>query len=208
MGDSGAAVAVALTIFGFVMGALPLAVWLGRAGLKKDIRAYGDHNPGAFNVLRAGGVMWGGLAIALEISKGALPVGLASTVFGVEGWGLVACAIAPVVGHAFSPFLGFRGGKAIAVSLGIWIGLTLWTVPLVGILSLLVWYFVLTVSGWAVMFTYGVILVFLLLTQAPWEWLTVYALNLAIVVYRHRADLAQPIRFRVPPFLARRIGQS
>jgi glycerol-3-phosphate acyltransferase PlsY len=195
--------AITLTIVGFLLGALPLAVWVGRLGLRADIRTYGDRNPGAFNVLRAGGLTWGGLALALEVTKGALPVGLASTVFGVEGWGLVACAVAPIVGHAFSPFLGFRGGKAVAVSLGVWIGLTLWTVPLVGLTALVIWYMLLTVSGWAVMATYGVVLVFLLLSGAPWEYYAVYAGNLAVLIYRHRADLAQPLRFRVPPPLRR-----
>ncbi|MCU0476745.1 MAG: glycerol-3-phosphate acyltransferase [Anaerolineae bacterium] len=188
--------ALALTILGFVLGAMPWAVWLGQWGLKKDIRTYGDHNPGAFNMLRAGGVMWGGLAIALEIGKGALPVGLASTVFGVDGWGLVACAVAPVIGHAFSPFLGFKGGKAIAVTFGTWIGLTLWTVPLVSALSLVVWYRLLTVSGWAVMGALACMALFFVLTPTPWEHWAAFAVQVGVLVYRHRADLRQPLRLR------------
>ena len=195
--------ALALTIFGFILGSLPLALWLGKRGLKKDIRAYGDHNPGAFNVLRAGGFMWGGLAIILEVTKGALPVGLAAGQFGISGWGLVACAIAPIIGHAFSPFLNFRGGKAIAVTFGVWIGLTIWPLPLVALLMLVAWYLILTVSGWAVMFTFAGIFGYLLLIQAPWEHLTIFWLNLAVIIYRHRADLSQPIRFRLPPPLVK-----
>lgn len=191
--------ALALIIFSFVMGSLPLAVWLGRTGLKKDIRTYGDHNPGAFNVLRAGGFLWGGLAIILEITKGALPVGLAAGQFGIDGWGLVACAIAPIIGHAFSPFLNFRGGKALAVTFGVWIGLTIWPLPLIILLMLVLWYLIVTVSGWAVMFTFAGVGVYLGLTQAPWEHFAVFWLNLAVIIYRHRADLAQPIRLRLPP---------
>jgi len=199
--------AFVLTLFGFVMGALPLAVWLGRGALKTDIRAYGDHNPGAFNVLRAGGLIWGGLAIILEVTKGALPVGLAAGQFGVSGWGLVACGIAPILGHAFSPFLNFRGGKTIAVTFGVWIGLTVWPLPFIALLMLVVWYWLLTISGWAVLFTFAGILGYLWLNQAPWEHLAVFWLNLAVIIYRHRADLAQPIRFRIPPPLLKLLRQ-
>jgi glycerol-3-phosphate acyltransferase PlsY len=188
--------ALILSLFGFLCGALPLAVWLGKIALRQDIRAVGDHNPGAFNVLRAGGAFWGALAIALEIAKGAFPVGVAAQIFQVEGIGLVTCAIAPVLGHAYSPFLNFRGGKAIAVSLGIWIGLTIWTVPLVGTILLIMGSLSLTVSGWALMFAMAGVGVFLLFTGARWELWLVFALNLALFIVKHRADLAKPIAFR------------
>lgn len=184
--------------FGFLCGALPLAVWLGRIGLRRDIREVGDQNPGAFNVLRAGGLVWGGLAIALEVSKGALPVGLAAQVVGLSGWELVLAGIAPVLGHAYSPFLGFRGGKAIAVSLGIWIGLTLWVVPAVGVPSLIAYTLFTTVSGWAVMLTMGNIAVFLLLIDARWEWWVVLTVNVIVFGVKHARDLQNPLRFTTP----------
>lgn len=195
-----------LSIFGFFMGSLPLAVWLGRFGLRRDIRSVGDHNPGAFNVLRAGGLMWGGVAIMLEVSKAAIPVGLAAQVFRVEGLGLIAVAMSPILGHAFSPFLGFRGGKAIAATLGTWIGLTLWSVPLVGIPMLVFWSLIVTVSGWALMFTMGGIALFLLLSGARWEHGIILALNIALLAYRHQSDLKQSIVFRRPSFTLRKRG--
>ena len=188
--------AVILAIVGFFCGALPLAVILGKLALRQDIRAVGDHNPGAFNVLRAGGVAWGALAIALEVAKGAFPVGLATQVFHLDGLGLVVCAIAPVLGHAYSPFLNFRGGKAIAVSLGIWIGLTIWTVPLIGAALLVAGSLLLTVSGWALMFAMAGVGTFLMLGGARWELWMVYFLNLTLFIVKHRADLAKPVAFR------------
>lgn len=185
-----------LAAFGFLCGAMPFAVWLGRVALNRDIRGIGDGNPGAFNVLRAGGPAWGGLAVALEVAKGALPVGLAAQVLRVDGPGLVACAIAPVLGHAYSPFLGFRGGKAVAVSFGIWIGLTIWPVPLVSALLLVSAFALLTVSGWAVMFAACGVGIYLVLTGAPGEWWLVWALNLIVLVLKHRADLSRPLQLR------------
>jgi hypothetical protein len=68
----------------FFSGALPTAVWVGRFGLGVEITAYGDGNPGATNVYRAGGFLWFSLALALEISKAAAPVGLAVQIFGLD----------------------------------------------------------------------------------------------------------------------------
>lgn len=188
--------AVILIIFGFFCGALPLAVMLGEYALNRDIRTVGDHNPGAFNVLRTGGLLWGALAILLEVAKGAFPVGLAAQIFHLDGFGLITCAIAPVLGHAYSPFLNFRGGKAIAVSLGVWIGLTIWTVPLIGTSLLIVWSTLLTVSGWALMLAVAGVGVFLLLSGARWEFWLIWMLNFTLFIIKHRADLAQPFVFR------------
>ena len=107
------------SLFGFLLGSLPFSVWIGQFILKKDIRDYGDHNPGATNVLRAGGFPPYALALALDISKGAIPVGLAYQVFSIQDWQILPIALAPPLGHAFSPFLNWRGGKAIAAIGGV-----------------------------------------------------------------------------------------
>ncbi|MCS7252129.1 MAG: glycerol-3-phosphate acyltransferase [Thermoflexus sp.] len=114
----------------FLSGSLPLAWWIGRWGMKVDIRQYGDGNPGAMNVRRAGGRGWFVLALLLEFFKGAIPIWLARHIGGLSDWALIPLAIAAPVGHAFSPWLGFRGGKALAVTFGVWSGLTLWQIPM------------------------------------------------------------------------------
>ena len=103
-------------IIAFMCGALPFSVWVGKLALHTEIRNYGDHNPGATNVIRAGGWKWGVPALLLDYLKGAIPVGIAYFVVGLDGVSLVLVALAPVLGHAFSPFLGFHGGKAVAVT--------------------------------------------------------------------------------------------
>lgn len=111
---------------GFLSGSLPFSVWIGHLALGKDIRCYGDGNPGGTNVIRVGSLSWGVCAMIMDFLKGAIPVGIAHYVAGVTGWWLAAAALAPILGHAYSPFLGFRGGKAVAVTFGAWTGLTLW----------------------------------------------------------------------------------
>lgn len=186
---------------GFLLGSLPFSVWIGRWFLGKDIRAYGDGNPGTFNVIRAGGLIWGGLVLLLDMSKGAITVGLASQVFAWDGLQIVVIALAPVFGHAFSPFLRFRGGKAIATTGGVWIGLTLWRVPLVGMVALTFWYFVLTRSGWAVMFTLFTLFIYLLLWSPPNvnDLLIIWILLSVLLIYKHRVELNTLPAFRIPP---------
>jgi acyl phosphate:glycerol-3-phosphate acyltransferase len=186
-----------LTIAAFFCGALPFSVWIGRAALRKDIRAYGDGNPGMFNVLRAGGgLSWSGLVLMLEISKAAVPVGLAAQVLEIDGLPLVLIAIAPPLGHAFSPFLKLRGGKAIASIFGVWIGLTIWSVPLVGMTLLVLWYLVLTSSGWAITLTMLGVLGYLLLSAAESILLVIWALLMTLIIFKHRAELTQFPAFR------------
>lgn len=176
------------TLVAFLSGALPLAVWLGRVALGVDIRAYGDGNPGAANVSRAGGKGWGTLAMLMEALKGALPVWGALALGGLTGWALVPVALAPIAGHAFSPFLGCRGGKALAVTFGVWTGLTLYVVPLILGLSLAVWLVVLRVEAWAVLAGMLTTLVFLLATGASGPLLAVWGGNLLLLVWKHRAE--------------------
>lgn len=187
---------VALAVVAFFAGAMPFSLWVGFAFLRVDIRDYGDGNPGTFNVIRAGGVKWGGLALMLDISKGAAPVGLAAYVFDMTGAGLVLIAVAPVFGHAFSPFLKFKGGKAIATTGGMMIGLSLWQMPLVGMAALTFWYLVLTRSGWAVLLTAACVIAYLLLIAAPVEWLAAMGIITLLMIYNHRAELTEPPRLK------------
>ncbi len=180
----------------FLCGSLPFAVWVGRLALQKDIRQYGDANPGAANVFRAGSKGWGWIAILLDILKGAVPVGLANYAAGITGWSLALIALAPIAGHAFSPFLRFKGGKAIAVSLGIWCGLTLYQVPLVLGLMLGIYIALLTNNGWSTVLGFASLIVYLLIIAAPVWMLGVWLGNLIIVIYKHRGDLKLPVALR------------
>lgn len=180
----------------FSVGSLPFSVWLGNAVLKVDIRQVGDANPGAANVWRAGGPRWGVPAILLDFLKGAIPVGLANFRFGFEGWVLAVTAIAPILGHAFSPFLRFRGGKALAVTFGIWAGLTVWLVPTILGALFGFWLALLETEGWAVLAGMMGLSFFLLALDADTVYQMVWLGMLLILAYKHRHDLSQKPRRR------------
>jgi len=183
-------------VIAFFCGALPLSVWLGRLALGVDITQYGDGNPGAANVWRAGGGRWGMLAVLLDFFKGAIPVGLANYAAGLDGWLLAAVAIAPILGHAFSPFMSFQGGKALAVTFGIWAGLSLFVVPIVMGLFFGIYLWLLKPEGWAVMAgAFSLLVVLLILFPDP-VWLSVWAGMALILAWTHRDDLRQKPRLR------------
>ncbi len=175
----------------FFAGALPFAVWVGRLVARRDIREVADHNPGATNVLRVAGPGWFVLAMALDISKAAAPVGLAYQIFGWRGWPMALIALAPSLGHAFSPFLGGKGGKAIAPVFGAMIGLTLWLTPLVGVASVVLYLRLLRPNGWAVVLALLTVLVYLLAFRPDPLLIAVTIGQLALLAYTHRADLSR-----------------
>lgn len=180
-------------LFSFLLGSLPFSVWVARlAG--RDPRSVGDGNPGATNALKAGGKAIGLAALLLDVSKAAVPVGLAYQVYGLRGWEMLAISIAPVVGHAYSPFLNFKGGKALSAALGAWIGLTLWQVPLVALTGITVWFLLLKNSGWAVALTLTGIGIFLLFFRPDPLLFQVLGLQTLLLLWKHRDDLRKPLR--------------
>ncbi len=100
----------------FFFGAVPFGWLLGRlAGV--DVRKAGSGNIGATNVARTAGRSLGALTLALDAAKGALPAALGLWLDGDRLGAGAGCAA--VLGHVFSPFLGFRGGKGVATAAGV-----------------------------------------------------------------------------------------
>jgi glycerol-3-phosphate acyltransferase PlsY len=110
---------VVLAVFAFLLAGCPFSLWMGKWLLHKDIREYGDGNPGATNVFRAGSIVAGALAILLDTAKAFPFVYLASDYYHLSDVSVLSIAVCALLGHAFSPILKFKGGKALAVTLGI-----------------------------------------------------------------------------------------
>lgn len=166
----------------------------------------GDGNPGATNVLKSGNKLLALIVLLLDVSKAAVPVGLAYYNFGIQGLEMVAVALAPILGHAFSPFLKFKGGKALATTLGVWIGLTVWKMPIPTLLGVVVGIALFTVPGWAVMFALLVMLSALLIWLPERLFILVWVGQLLILAWTHRKDLQKMIRFR--PWLLKLFRRS
>jgi glycerol-3-phosphate acyltransferase PlsY len=195
-------VQVIFIFIAFLCGSLPFSVWLVKIFLGLDVRHVGDGNPGAANAFKTGNKLVGLLALLLDVSKAAVPVGLAYFNLGFRGVPMFLIAMAPILGHVFSPFLGFRGGKAISTALGVWIGLTLWKASLAGVIAVVIGIVLFTSPGWAVMLALGGILMALLLWMPDPLLLFVLAGEIIILAWTMRTDLNQ--RPRIRPWLAQR----
>ena len=104
-------------VVGFLLGSIPFGLLLTRAAGLGDIRKVGSGNIGATNVLRTGNKKLAAATLLLDALKGLVPV----LVFGLL-WGPVpaaAAAAGAVLGHMFPPWLGFKGGKGVATTLGV-----------------------------------------------------------------------------------------
>jgi len=180
----------------FLCGSLPFSVWLGKILLGLDVRKLGDGNPGAANAFRTGNKLVGLLVLLLDISKAAAPVGWAYFNLEIRGIPMLLIAIAPILGHVFSPFLGFRGGKALATALGVWIGLTIWKLSLPAVVGAVIGIALFTPPGWSGMFALGGILAVLLIWLPDPLLLAVWFSEVFILAWTHRLDLCQGIHLR------------
>ncbi|MBU2549405.1 MAG: glycerol-3-phosphate 1-O-acyltransferase PlsY [Proteobacteria bacterium] len=113
----------------FLLGAVPFGLIVARLGTGVDVRTTGSGNIGATNVARSAGLGPGILTLVLDAAKGLAPVLVAEAV--CDGGGLAPglAGLAAFLGHLYSPFLGFKGGKGVATALGVLLGLTPWAVP-------------------------------------------------------------------------------
>lgn len=117
-------IAILLILVAFGLGAVPFGLYVARFVKGIDPRDAGSKNIGATNVARLCGTQWGVLVLALDIFKGYLPAALAP-----DGTGWVALTLigaASILGHAYSPLLQFRGGKAVATTIGVFLALAPW----------------------------------------------------------------------------------
>jgi glycerol-3-phosphate acyltransferase PlsY len=181
-------------LLAFLSGSLPFAVWLGRlAGV--DPRTVGDGNPGTFNVWKLAGWQVGVPVLVLDFSKGMVPAMLARQVWNWSGWALVAVIAAPVLGHAFSPFLRGRGGKGLATTFGVWTGLTLAEGPLILGAALTVGTLVLRLrDSWVVVLGLLALLADLLVRGWPWEAFAVWGITALLLAWGYRRNLDLPLR--------------
>ncbi len=121
---------VFFAILEYLCGSLMFSYWLGLA-VKKDLKTVGDGNPGAFNLWHAAGYKLGLLGVILDFMKGYLPLVALYESGIVKNSQIVPVALAPILGHIFPVFTKFKGGKAVAVTFGVWSAITRFQVSLV-----------------------------------------------------------------------------
>ncbi len=120
-----------IVVASFFVGGIPFGLLIARAYGIPDLRKLGSGNIGASNVLRTAGTKPAIACWLIDALKGAGPTLIAGSAIGMGGWWQVAAALAAICGHCFSPYLGFKGGRGVATSLGVILALD-WRVGLIG----------------------------------------------------------------------------
>jgi glycerol-3-phosphate acyltransferase PlsY len=117
-----------LVLVAYLLGSIPTSFWVGRGIYKVDLRKQGSGNLGATNTYRVLGWKAALPVFVVDVAKGFVPAWYFPRLApGAWGWA-IAYGAAAILGHVFSVWVRFRGGKGIATSAGVFLGLAPWAV--------------------------------------------------------------------------------
>jgi len=176
-----------LIVISYLIGSVPFSRIFPSVLKKRDVQREGTGNVGASNALIVAGKRAGLLALLGDTGKGIVVV-LAARYFGSPDWAVAACALAAIIGHDFSIFLRFQGGKGVATFGGTLIALD----PFFTVLVVLLWIFVMLVTRYFIPSTILVIcFVPVLMWMGSWrgEYIIFGVINAALGIWAHRANL-------------------
>lgn len=177
-------------VFSYLLGSIPFSRIFPK--LKgKDVEEGGTKNIGATNALVVAGPLMGFLALVGDIAKGYLPVLLAGYYF-TNPWLAVLAGVLAIVGHDFSIFLKFKGGKGVATTGGALLAFD----PIFTIIILLLWILLILVSRYFIPSTLiilGSLPVMMWILGMRIEFIVFGLLAFALAIYTHREDLIRII---------------
>jgi glycerol-3-phosphate acyltransferase PlsY len=136
--------AVLWLLASYFLGAIPTSYLLSRLFAGIDLRQHGSRNLGATNLYRVLGWKYAIPAAIVDIAKGAIPVLVFAPQVSDSQLFALGCGVAAILGHVFSVFVGFKGGKGVATAAGVMLGLA----PLALAVSALVWALLVWLTGY------------------------------------------------------------
>jgi len=179
-----------IALFGYLLGSIPTGLVVSRLFTKIDPRQTGSKNIGATNVYRTAGKKLGILTLAIDVLKGALPVWMA-IYWGLRPHWVALAGLSPVLGHIFSIFLGFKGGKGVATALGAYLIIS----PVAVLVEALVftgivwkWRFI-SLGSITCATTIPILIAFFRSDSQAYSVMSV--LIAALILYRHQSNIAR-----------------
>lgn len=179
-------------LIGYFLGSINFAVLVAKSkGI--DLFSLGSGNPGATNVKRTMGAFWGNTVFLLDFSKGYLAVFLAQYFLGMDGLNVDLIGIfgllGGIVGHSFSVFLRFRGGKGVATTMGGLLALMSWVLAIGLIVWVIVFFMTRVVALGSIVFAISLPIIFYFLHDlSDVRWILCLVLAILIVV-RHASNI-------------------
>ncbi|MBA2627482.1 MAG: glycerol-3-phosphate 1-O-acyltransferase PlsY [Gemmatimonadales bacterium] len=175
----------------YLLGAIPTSYLVGRAFRRIDLREHGSKNLGATNLYRTLGWKYAVPVGLFDIAKGAVPVLVFGPLASTSRLFAIACGVAAVVGHVFSVFVGFRGGKGVATAAGVMAGIA----PLAIAICAVAWIAVVFGTGYvslgSIVAAALLPIVVLVLRPGDWQLFTAVAAIAGAVIYLHRANIGR-----------------
>lgn len=178
---------ILLYIFSFILGGVPFGYLIGKYIYNVDIRSKGSGNIGATNVFRTLGTIPGLVVFATDLLKGAVPV-LIGRAMGLPRELFLLAGALSVLGHCFSPFLSFKGGKGVSSTYGMMVAFD----PVVAILSLLVEGGIIAIWGYVSLGSIVSVIcmaLFLIIRGHNFFSILIMALTALLVVIRHKDNI-------------------
>ncbi len=182
-------VAIIMTAAGYLLGAVPFGVVVSNALGLQDPRTVGSKNVGFTNVLRVSGAKAGILTLLGDMGKGWLMGWAAMQWLTTESYAMIV-ALSPILGHVFSPFLNFKGGKGVATALGSVLGLS----PSIGTLLLLIWLGAVAIwrySSGGALAAFGLFPVVAIVNEQRQEFLCFAILVSALIWIKHKDNIVR-----------------
>lgn len=181
---------LALLVVTYLIGSIPWGVVLGKVFKGVDVRQHGSGATGATNALRVLGWKYSIAVFVLDFFKGLIPVTLAR-VLDYPGWVVSGVALVSVIGHCWSPFIGFRGGKGMATGGGAAVALMPWLVFMLVPMSLVVAVtrYVSLASLTAAAIASGLVITLALWGSFPIWWATGVVAVAGVIVIQHRGNI-------------------
>lgn len=176
---------IILLIVSYLIGSIPFGLIIGKTGYNIDIREHGSGNLGGTNTFRVLGIKAGLIVTISDILKGTAAVLLASY-FLPDEYRLIV-GIAAVIGHMYPIFARFKGGKAVATSGGIILGIN----PLIFAIMLATFFLVLYLSKYVSLSSMvtGIVSVFVAILLGELSLTILISILTVIVIYRHRSNI-------------------
>lgn len=184
-----------IILVSYFLGAIPFAYIMTRLITGKDVRSYGSGNVGATNAARMLGFKYGALVAILDVLKGILAVTIAKTLLPVDAptYYLLLAALTVIIGHNWSVFLKFSGGKGVATTFGVILSLY----PLVFLIFLLIWVSLVLITRYvslASIVSAMIVPVIVYLRTANIYHLLFTLLFAALIVFRHSSNIKRLIK--------------
>jgi glycerol-3-phosphate acyltransferase PlsY len=189
-------------IIAFLCGSIPFSILLTKLFSGKDVRMVGDNNPGAINAWKTGGSLIGILVMFIEFLKAILPIAIAIKFFDFTGSSLIIISAMPILGHRFSPFLKFKGGKALAVTAAMWLALYQVEAAIVIFGLLAIFFIILKNDAWTVTLVHFGFLIYGILTNlskgyiSNSEFIFLWIFATIMMIFNHNKELRKPLSFR------------